>query len=143
MASSVDSVHCKATSIFSPLLRTSVNGDSVTGGFWPSAMSRCKNSGMPPGWVRSKVSLVISFLKVIFKPLWMYDMSSRCSRIQLGVELRRLENVGVRLEIDGRAVAAEGADLFQLAGRLAALERLLPLEAVAANRGDRACATGR
>ena len=69
---------------------------------------------MPPGWVRSNVSLVTSFLKVILRPLWMYDMSSRWARIRLGVELRGLEDLGVGLEVDGGAVAAEGAELFQL-----------------------------
>ena len=42
--------------------------------------------------------------------------------ISVGVELRRLEDVGVRLEVDGRAVAAERADLFQLAGGLPRLK---------------------
>ena len=55
---------------------------------------------------------------------------------QVRVELRGLEDVRVRLEVDGRAVAAERAELFQLARRLAALEGLLPLEAVAADGGD-------
>ena len=91
---------------------------------------------MPPGWVRSKVSLVISFLKVIFRPLWMYDMSSRWARISCGIELRGLEDFRVGLEVDDRAVAAEGAELLQSARRLAALEGLLPLEAVAADGGD-------
>ena len=37
--------------------------------------------GCRPGWVRSSVSLVTSFLKVILRPLWMYDMSSRWALI--------------------------------------------------------------
>src|SRR5262249_45259325 len=53
----------------------------------------------------------------------------------LGVKLRGFEDVGVRLEINGRAVAAEGAELFQSTGRLAAAKRLLPLETVAADGG--------
>jgi len=55
----------------------------------------------------------------------------------VGVELRRLENLGVRLEIDLGAVAAKRTELLQLRRDLAALERLLPLETVAANRGDK------
>jgi hypothetical protein len=59
----------------------------------------------------------------------------------LRVEVRRLEDVGVRLEGDDGAVAAERADLLQLAGGLAAAVGALPLEAVAADGGDRALTT--
>ncbi len=67
---------------------------------------------MPPGWVRSRVSPVTSFLKVILRPLWMYDMSSRCALISIGIEVGGLEDLRVGLEVDGGAVAAEGAELF-------------------------------
>src|SRR5690349_21631639 len=52
------------------------------------------------------------------------------------IKLRRLEDVGVRLEVNSRAVAAEGGEFLQLPGRLAAAEVLPPLEAVAADGGD-------
>ena len=55
---------------------------------------------MPPGCVRSSVSPVTSFLKVIFSPLWMYDMSSRCALITSGSNCVVLKIVGVRLEVD-------------------------------------------
>src|SRR5262249_1710523 len=51
-------------------------------------------------------------------------------------EVRGLEDFRVRLEINNRSMTPEGADLLQFAGGAAALERLLPLEAVAANGGD-------
>ena len=55
---------------------------------------------------------------------------------QVRIELGRLEDLVVRLEVDDGAVAAEGPYFFQLGGRLAALEGLLPLAAVAADGGD-------
>ncbi len=51
------------------------------------------------------------------------------ARVQLG----RLEDVGVRLEIDAGSVSTEGAELLQLRRRFAAPERLLPLVAIAAD----------
>ncbi len=102
----------------------------------PFGYEPCQKSGMPPGWVRSKVSLVMSFLNVIFSPLWMYDMSSRWALIRFGSNCVRLEDLRIRLEVDGGTVAAERAELFQLAGRVAALEGLFPFVAVTANGGD-------
>src|SRR5262249_7999451 len=51
-------------------------------------------------------------------------------------EVRRLEDLRVRLEVDERAVAAEGADLLDAGGRLAAPVGLPVLAAVAADGGD-------
>ena len=61
---------------------------------------------------------------------------------QVRVELRRLENLRIRLEVDGGTVAAKRAELFQLARRVAALEGLFPFVAVTANGGDELASTG-
>ena len=91
---------------------------------------------MPPGWVRSSDLLGHLVLEGDLQAAVDVRHVLQVALDQVGVELRGLEDVRVRLEVDGGAVAAEGADLFQLAGRLAALEGLLPLEAVAADGGD-------
>src|SRR5262245_60505548 len=106
-----------------------VKGWSVTAPFCRPATSLATHSGM----IAAGVGQVVRFAGgLVLEDDLQATMDVRhvlqVSLDDFRVEVRRLEDVGVRLEGDDRAVPAERANLLQVRCRFAALVDLPPLE---------------
>ena len=108
------SVHCRATSIFSPLPCEQWNGVSVTAGFWPSVTSRLQKLRDAAGMRQVERLLGDLVLEGDLQAAVDVGHVLEVGLDPVRVELRGLEDVRVGLEVDGGAVAAERAELFEL-----------------------------